>query len=528
MLDKPYNWDDFWGADGTICEYKILADGEEYNSVDDIEDNSLKLLRPVFSRDKVIGNCPCFSLSCCLKDKAVVPSKGSIFILSIRLKNREKYTDWVKLGEYKIYRREHHKDGWTSYVCRDRMQMANQIYEPTIMPEEWPASMKRVLEDSLQSLGLSLDSRSEIQEGEDWVIENPGKISMRAIWSYIATVHGGNFIITPQQTLLLVTPKVSDTYVETEVSDIVLGHNPVYIDRLTFTYDGSEVYSGDSGTNNISLECPYLKDSQVSYAKSKLDGNLYYPMEASEVYFDPLAEIQDTYMVADKETIFSQVETTFGIQPLNRIISVDLIEPSSEYGFEDTVYKTLDRKISNTNGAVRENKKQILILDNGLNQVSEVEYDDAGNPIRALSSAKVFASMQENNGMFKEAFLNIGVSLDNGIMRSFANVVSDVILLDSAVTVNTGALDVDRGIIGHKNIRANEGLSSTKLDLDTTHFSMGGYLYNDTELSVVTSVYVDTSGPGGVAVGELGGVTRYLHVSSTKVHFLTRGGSITP
>ena len=373
MLTKPEYWDDLWGADGTQCNYQILVDSEVYSGDEDIEEDSLKIFRPVFTAEKPIGNTPCFSMECCLRQKERPIPKGAFLELQIRLSNGNQVTDWVSLGVFKIHQRFKYPDGWVKLSCRDKMQMANQSFltDDPVEEDSWPKPMRQVVEESAERLGLTLDPRSHIQEGDSWMVPTPVGLSVRAVWSSIAAAHGGNFILTPKQTLLLTIPKaqIGDTSylghtfvlgasflgaaedqvrVETSEDGYEILGEATQVDKVSLFVNDLSYHSGVSGDNDISVECLYTSAEAAMHAKHRLTGSLYHPVKASSMVFDPLSEIQDIYIVEDLPVKWSELVTTYGVVPLSDGTAEAMSEPASEYGFEDTPLNSLRASIKDT------------------------------------------------------------------------------------------------------------------------------------------------------------------------------------
>lgn len=110
------------------------------------------------------------------------------------------------------------------------------------------------------------------------------------------------------------------------------------------------------------------------------------------------------------------------------------------------------------------------------------------------ANTKVFAQIDDDlAGCVKEAYLELyAVSDGKGHSTTFADLVADTIALKGRVDL-TGTLSVSNGIItstgqiiSQRNIRANTGLSSTKLELDTNDFKMAGHQYVPTEITSTT------------------------------------------
>ena len=350
MLAKPAYWDELWGADGTRCSYQILNGSEVYTGDDDIEEESLILDKSVFTAAKPIGNTPCFTMECCLRQKEADIPKGAWLELQIRLQNSTQATDWVSLGKFKVNKRVKYPDGWVKLSCRDRMQMANQLFikDESVDVTTWPKPMAEVMGMTLDIMDISLDPSTTINEGEGWVVSLPLGLSIRTIWSSIAAAHGGNFIITPQDTLKLIHPRVAEEAdLEAELSEegFELLGDPVTVDRLTLSTNELHIMAGDSGDNNIDVECLYASAEAALYAKSQLEGLLYTPVKCSSMVFDPLAEVYDTYEVNRVLTTWSQLTIKCGIVPLADGVADTSAEPASEYGFEDTPLNEIKSQI---------------------------------------------------------------------------------------------------------------------------------------------------------------------------------------
>lgn len=369
MQKAPENWQSLWGKDGTTCSYQILIGSEIYSGDTDIEEGSLILHKPVFTADTPIGNTPCFSMECCLRKHEIPIPRGAILQLQVCLQNGEESTDFINLGFYKIYNRINQPDGWVKLNCRDKMQMANQsFFEGSVSEGQWPQPMNVILRETADRLGIQIDPRTYINDGLDWMITPPAGLSIRAVWSYIAAAHGGNFLITPQDTLLLVVPKIGGDYVDVELSSDgfeILGEE-AYVDQVTLKLNsGYGVSSGDSGENNIEIECPYANQAVVDYVKDQLSGSLYTPLRTTNMLFDPAAEIQDTYAVDGIATIWSELTIRCGSMPFCDGTAAAMAEPDNEYGFEDTPFNNLEAKLDGANQYADEAAQSAV---NGLTQ----------------------------------------------------------------------------------------------------------------------------------------------------------------
>ena len=344
MLTKPLNWDFLRSQEDTVCTYRLLIGEDVYTSLLDIEDGSLKIKRTLFTSSKLIGNTPCFTLECCLRLNGRVIPRGATVRAQVALKNGNSVTDFIPLGTFRIYHRQKFSDGWVRLTCRDKMHMANQgFFQGEVEDEAWPKPMITVLQDSAALVGVEIDPRTVINEGDDWIVTPPVGQSIRSVWAAIAAAHAGNFYITPEDKLLLVTPKTantSDLFLECSENGYELLGDGVAVDMVTLKINSDTGFSsGDSGVNNIEVDCPYASQTIADYVKTVLTGVLYYPIKASDLWIDPAMEIHDSCFVVGSEvtlTTWSSLDTSYRL-----ICSADgsaesMTEPANEYSFDDT------------------------------------------------------------------------------------------------------------------------------------------------------------------------------------------------
>lgn len=344
MLAKPSNWDTLRNQEGTVCTYKVIIGQDVYTSLNDIEDNSLKITRTLFTSSNLIGNTPCFTLECCLRLAGRTIPRGATVLAQVALKNGNTTTSFVPLGTFKVYRRQKFSDDWVKLTCRDKMQMANQsFFKNDVVEDSWPKPMITVLRDSAAQVGVEIDPRTAINEGDDWIVTPPAGQSIRSVWSAIAAAHAGNFYITPEDKLLLVVPKTnSRSPFELECSEDgyeILGEG-VEVNRVTLKINSEVGFSsGTSGINDIEVDCPYANQTIVDYVKSVLTGVLYYPIKVSDLWIDPVMELHDSCRILGSSpilTTWSSLDTSYRLICSAEGAAETMMEPASEYGFEDT------------------------------------------------------------------------------------------------------------------------------------------------------------------------------------------------
>lgn len=454
MLTKPSNWDDLRTKEGTVCTYRVLVGDDVYTSLEDIEDDSLKISRTLFTAGNLIGNTPCFTLECCLRLAGRGIPRGAEVKAQVALKNGDMVTDFIPLGTFKVYRRQSYSDGWVKLTCRDKMQMANQgFFQKEVVDSEWPKSMITVLRESAAQVGVEIDPRTVINEGDAWIVTPPVGQSIRSVWSAIAAAHGGNFYITPEDRLLLVVPRMTeDSEIELECSmdGYELLGDGIEINQVTLKINSEAGFSsGEPGVNNIEANCPYANQVIADYVKGVLTGILYHPLSASDLWIDPAMEVHDSCWVGGSNktlTTWSRLDTAYRLICSAKGEAESMSEPDSEYGFEDTPINQLRAQskqfaIDAVEGMTQEevfNKltnngeaQGIYIQDGKL--YLNASYIQLGTILANLIKAGV---LQSNNGNFR-------LNLDTGevVIGGYATS-QDLNNLGGMVTQQEDALEV--------------------------------------------------------------------------------------
>lgn len=429
MLTKPLNWDSLKTAEGTVCIYKILIGNDVYTSLEDIEDNSLKITRTLFTAQKIIGNTPCFTLECCLRLAGRTIPRGATVQAQVALRNGNTTTDFLPLGTFRVYRRQTFLDGWVKLTCRDSMQIANQdFFQGTVSEDQWPKSMSEVLRSSARQVGIEIDSRTVIQEGDDWIVTPPVGKSIRAVWSAIAAAHAGNFYVTPENKLLLVTPKMeSQSTHDLECSEEgyeLLGEG-VSVDQVLLKINQDMSFcSGTPGVNNIEVDCPYATQGIADYVKSKLSGVLYYPIKVSDIWVDPAMEIHDTCRVlgpTPTRTIWSTLDTSYRLICSAAGSAENVSEPDSEYGFEDTPVSQLkaqSKQIAlDAVGSMGQEEILNILTNNGESQGIYIHEGQLYINASCIQSGVLLADLLKAGVLQSADGETFFLDLDNGILR---------------------------------------------------------------------------------------------------------------
>lgn len=298
-----------------------------------------------------VGNCSSASMKVSVLTDDVIPAAASV-VINARLFDDNSASEWLTFGTYYIDKREEN-NGLVTLQCFDSMLKANQNYVDPSNPQDrigWPKSMKRVVEEIAERIGVEIDPRTVIKTTAPYQVPYPTNYTMQQVLGFIGACHGGNWIITPENKLRLVpivTPP-SETFdiIDYEYNKIYTGdgYKLVYqhyetsepvthpaggdllnvpivtgkittakrmkISRVTLARDNTLGYTlGDDTGIEVRIESnPYACQAICDDLYASLKGVEYAPFTITKACYDPCAELGDWIIVGDKvrSTLYSQ------------------------------------------------------------------------------------------------------------------------------------------------------------------------------------------------------------------------------
>ena len=370
-------------ARGDFCfEAKAKIGNKEYTAI-----SAPEITRSIASAPLSVGNCVSATLRLSILTDDPLSSQNPVIILG-RLVNAEISTEWKEFGTFFIDQRDTSFEGLVTLECYDAMLKGNQPYL-TISGTSaaWPKSMKTVVSEIAQLLGVGIDLRTRIKTDADYIVPYPeGKTVIQVLGS-IGACHGGNWIITEENLLRLVplTTAPDETFhvIDEDFNKITLadgiGNQPVrlaYKDQTVFNTNLPETsgeYPGDlsgsataySGLINVPVVCGQITNGKtITVSKIKIsnddsdsytagnstgvtleisenpcasqnicddlytafNGLVYQPFTASRALFDPAAELGDQVKIG--EHVFSSL---FNMKlVLDHNFRADISAPNSE------------------------------------------------------------------------------------------------------------------------------------------------------------------------------------------------------
>lgn len=315
MQTAPANWEKVWNS-GADVEFYAMIGGTRYEMSSFL---SAKAYRAAF-QSLAIGQAVSGQLSLSFTPLKPIPKAAKIEFYA-RLTNQKGITtSWIPQGTYYIDHRDMNTElDVLSVEAFDRMIFAEELYFSSgTITGTWPRSAPSVVSDICTRLGISLDSRSQINNA--LMVTAPVNLTMRDVLRNIAAAHGRNFIITPENKLLLLPIEdlpditllgdengnfVADEsgnrvlIIEGNFSDMICekSHSTgdqVTISGVTLVLDDEHGYTAGNETGYVlTAECLYADQAAANRALEKLQGVRYNPSEIIGAAFNPLLELGD-------------------------------------------------------------------------------------------------------------------------------------------------------------------------------------------------------------------------------------------
>lgn len=226
---KQAVWDTLIVKNGHFFEPRIVINGVGYEKSDLI---SVRSQMRVFAEDEPsVGSCLAGELEVqLLAPSAEIPRMAPVEAF-VRVSDGTTHSDWLPQGKYWIDTRETSKDEGLpvlSIHCFDAMLKTEQMFPGS--EGAWPKTDLTVVNQIATAIGVSVDDRTDEVMTHAYSISAPVDYTMREVLSYIAGMYAGNWIMTMEGKLLLVTlngiPEETSLLVDEEGSIITFGIDP--------------------------------------------------------------------------------------------------------------------------------------------------------------------------------------------------------------------------------------------------------------------------------------------------------------
>lgn len=369
MLTAPANWDRLWNRiqdEAVRMELKAVIGGLTYSRL-----ISCKAYPAAFD-SLTIGQAAAAELSLSFVPLGPVPKAAKIQ-LSARLTDGSVSTAWVPQGTYYIDHRDRDMElDVLSVTAFDRMIFAEeQYFSSGTITGTWPRSAPSVVSDICTRLGISLDSRSNIDSA--LMVAAPVNLTMRDVLRNIAAAHGGNFIVTAENKLRLLPLEdlpdltllgdefgnyVGDEFgnriliIEGEFADMPCEDarsmgDRVEIGRVVLTLDDEHGYAAGPETGYaLTAECLYADQAAANRALARVQAVRYDPAEVTGAVFNPLLELGDALYSGGTLFRVYQMEVDYDV-----LFVADLAAPIEGDVEHEIPYQTSTERLVNWKAA---------------------------------------------------------------------------------------------------------------------------------------------------------------------------------
>ena len=299
---------------------------------------------------------------------------------SVRLNGSSGWSVFEGLGEFYISTRSR-ASGIYTFECYDKLITTQQLYVSSLT---YPTTMANVLAEMNTQLGFTLDSSVVINTAYEIPYKDED-ISMNEMYSCIASANGGNFKLTRDGLLRLVTYEVVPSAPSPVGANEIFGNVKTYptksFTRIEVMYNTSgEFYEAGTGDTDHSL---YITNKFATQAitdnlLTKLNGFTYKPYDLSWVS-RPYLEAGDSVQITDRESnvydsyIFTK-SATYGGGILSTIKAPTVSEQESEFQYEGLITKLTKNSVQQNETyygvTIGRNNGIYIARDDGISEVT--------------------------------------------------------------------------------------------------------------------------------------------------------------
>lgn len=232
---------------------RAVIEGKEYYRI-----SAPQISHSLATEPLSIGNCNAASLKLdvLLEDGEEIPEAASVRIIAqltdLDVTNR---TEVLPFGEFWVDTCKNVGNLYT-LSCYDSMLKTSQaMVDDSDRESDWPKSMAVVVQEIAYRIGVPIDPRTRINRGMNYMVPFPKGYTMQQVLGWIGACNGGNWTITDEGELRLVTltapPAENYHVVDEKFNDIITGDGSTLAWKLTT--GNSEIQTPEIGSGVGSL-----------------------------------------------------------------------------------------------------------------------------------------------------------------------------------------------------------------------------------------------------------------------------------
>lgn len=230
----------------------------------------------------------------------------------------------------------------------DAMLKMGQLFLPSGSDiGTWPRTPAAVMSYIASAIGVTIDPRTVLNNS--YAIDYPGSEAyMREVAGYIAGMHGGNWCITDNNTLLLV-PLMGFTDTAAlgkNVESLVTSPALAAWSGVRLIWNNEETFFAGTETGRVlEIVTPWGTQAVANNVLSAIQGKVYQPFTAENALIDPAAELGDAVTVDGTSSILAAITTTYDAMYTAEISAPGEEEVDHEYAFVSEAEMEISRSV---------------------------------------------------------------------------------------------------------------------------------------------------------------------------------------
>lgn len=313
MRSVSNTWKQIFQAPNHLTDVKIEIDGVDYG-MDDLY--AVNQDRTVFSSGSPeVGACIASSLSFDIVPRGRVPRMAEVTLYNrLATWDRSNTSEWLVMGTYFIDTRSKTDDGLKMrFTAYDSMLKCDLPYLDSTYFDEWPQSEEDVVEDIADAIGVDFDSRTELA---GYNVPYPQDYTMREVLGYIGAANGGNWIITPENKLLLVKLKGESSLLASDHSTAILFGDSIIVLSTGYEYGdsvSSDIQRNAHGFHNLGLLQPF---TGVKVWYNRENSYVDQEVEVEGETTTEKVEVENAYFAGDDSGRVLELDCPWGTQAM--------------------------------------------------------------------------------------------------------------------------------------------------------------------------------------------------------------------
>lgn len=436
MQTTSATWKSLWASGNARMEAVAVIAGTTYTEI-----TAPVINRAVMQNGLSIGNAVSATCRFTVRTTNTIPKSAQVQI-KMRLTDGTQTSEWLPAGTFYVSHRT--RDAVTGLItleCYDALLKANAeaVFVAALVTADgtpivtengealcyaastFPMSMETTAQLIAEEMGATLDPSTTLKTGADYIIQSveTGQ-TIHDVLGKIAAANGGNWIMTPYNTLKLV-PVVSSagaaeaTENVVDVGGIIGGiqtSRTGTISGIRYTVDGAENVVGDE--SGIVIQADVTAAVAADLAGDMI-GMTYQSYSLTEAVYDPAAELGDYVRAGangEVQALLCAEEENLGLAYRGDLSAPELGELADEYPYIGTAQKTLDLAMGYADNAAA---AAAQTLDNTLTQQEIFDRLTDGGLTQGISLEEVFTPAMGASTP-KRIYLNVDYVKDGEMM----------------------------------------------------------------------------------------------------------------